>query len=192
MEIDKTTDSSWPEWRDFLINAYESGMLAFQGKGASSVIKNFTALFLQARGFDVPPAAVLPNAVNILNGQFINNPLYDTLAMAGHRIGMAMNTADLKQYLKDLHNTMKPEGQILLTSFHLISTFEPGKKFYRQKNPGAGMAQFQSENLTGPYFCTLRVNAEILKSQAIASNWKFEMIHRQDDDNYAALLTCNN
>jgi hypothetical protein len=164
-------------------------MMAFTRKGAGQSGMAFSALFLQTKGFSEPLNTVLPKAISILLGSVINDSNYDTLAMAGHRIGMVANGADLKQYLKDLQNLLKPQGRVLLTSISITSYNKYDKNRPRENKPDAGIMQFQSEHLTGPYFCTLPFNLNTLKTQAAATNWYLEIIYRLDDNNYAALLS---
>jgi hypothetical protein len=57
------------------------------------------------------------------------------------------------------------------------------------KNPGTSDLQIERENLIGPFFSLLRFKRETLKTQAALTNWKYEELVRQDDDNYLARLS---
>jgi len=197
MTPENAGDSGWNEWRDILLSAFESGLAAMaeKGYGAVPARKNFAALFLQVSGFNVPAAEILPEAIRIIKETRDNDSRYDSVAMMGHRIGMVDNISELNQYLQNMQNILKPAGQVLFTSINENATAENGRMPYRrqntwpeQKSP-AFSRQFQQEKLIGPYFSMLRVKAEALKAQAGMANWQFEMIYRQDDDNYLARLS---
>jgi hypothetical protein len=179
----------WNEWQGTLFSAYERGFSAIMGKGGGAVTvkKAFTALFLQPKRLKTPSANTFSEAARIMSEGTANDSRYDALAMLGHRIGMIENTADLKQYLRDIHEPLKPEGRVLLTSFSLNLANIPGLKL-----PGVLQiqpAQFLHENLIGPFFSMLRIKADTLESCAITTNWQYELIYREDDENYAALLS---
>jgi|WetSurMetagenome_2_1015567.scaffolds.fasta_scaffold90341_4 hypothetical protein len=182
-------ECGWNEWQGTLFTAYERGFSAIMGKGgqAATARKAFTSLFLQAKGFNTPAANVLTKAISLMRESTINDACYDALAMLGHRIGMLENAADLKQYLRDIHEPLKPEGKILLTSMAVNPANIPGLKL-----PGVIQiqpAQFQNENLIGPFFSMLRVKADGLKNLAVTTGWNYEAIYRQDDENFTALLS---
>jgi hypothetical protein len=148
----------WNEWQSTLLNAYERGFSAIMGKGGQALTarKTFTALFLQAKGLKTPASNIFTNAARIISQGGANDSRYDSLAMLGHRIGMMANTADLKQYLRDIREPLKPEGQVLFTSVAVNPANMSGLKLSGviQIQP----AQFLQENLIGPFFscCVLR------------------------------------
>jgi hypothetical protein len=197
MTLEKLGDCGWNEWRDILLNAFGHRLAAIGEKGYRVVPtrKNFTVLFLQVKGFKVPVAEILSEAIRIIRENGENDSRYDTIAMMGHRIGMVENVAGLNQYLQDIRNVLRPDGQILFNSINVNATAEHGQRLYRGQNIqseqyfGIGGRQFQHENLIGPYFSMLHVKAETLKSQSVMTKWQCEMIHRQDDDNYLARLS---
>jgi hypothetical protein len=177
------------KWQGTLFKAYERGFSAIMGKGgqAATAREAFTVLFLQARGFNTPTANVLVKAISLMRSGAPNDSRYDTLAMLGHRIGILENAADLKQYLRDIRDPLNPEGKILLTSMAVNPADIPALKL-----PGVIQiqpAQFQNENLIGPFFSMLRVKADGLKNLAGSTGWNYEPICRQDDENFAALLS---
>ena len=121
-------DLFWKEWRDILLAEFERRLAAIGAKGYRTIParKTFTAIFLQVKGFSVPAADILPEAINIIEEKDTLQPdipssakEYDAIAMMGHRIGMVENSAGLKQYLQDVRPVLKPEGQILLTSLDI-------------------------------------------------------------------------
>jgi hypothetical protein len=182
-------DPSWNEWQGILFKAYAQGFSAITGKGGreATARKAFTALFLQVKGFSTPTAGIVTKAINLMKNGTPNASRYDAIAMLGHRIGMMANAADFKQYLRDMREPLTPEGQVLLTSMVVNPVNIPGLKL-----PGVIQiqpAQFQTENLIGPYFSMLRVKADALINLAASTSWNHEAIYRQDDDNYAALLS---
>jgi hypothetical protein len=179
----------WNEWQSTLFNAYERGFSAIMGKGGQALTarKTFTALFLQAKGLKTPASNLLANAARIMSLGLVNDSRYNSLAMLGHRIGIMENTADLKQYLRDIREPLKPEGQVLFTSIAMNPANISGLKL-----PGVIQiqpAQFLQENLIGPFFSLLRVKADAFKNYATSDDWNYESICHQDDANYAALLS---
>ena len=184
----------WNEWQDILLAEFEHRLAAIGAKGLRIVPtrKTFTAIFLQVKGFSVPAADILPEAIRTVNENDTLRPAssssakeYDAIAMMGHRIGMVDNSAGLKQYLQNVRLVLKPEGQILLTSVDIPAVNEPE----HQSNPALSSKQFQQANLIGPFFILLRIKVATLKSQAAAVNWQCELIYRQDDSNYCARLS---
>ena len=150
--------------------------------------KTFTALILQAKGSKAINAEIIPEVLKVIGEQKENASRFDTLAMAGHRVGMIENAADLKQYLQDIHELLKPEGQLLLTSIGR----QPGQPPDRGQNKRILIENgepLQRENLIGPYFSMFHVKPETLKKQAASENWRCAIIHQQDEDNYLARLS---
>ena len=185
----------WKEWQDILLAEFESRMAAVsaKGQGIAPASKTLTVLFLQIKGFSVPAADILREAIRTIREKDASHAdissfdkgQYDAIAMMGHRIGMVENSAALKQYLQDVRTVLKPEGQILLTSLDLHGLNEPEHRV----DPALSRKQFQQVNLIGPFFHMWRIKADTLKSQAVAANWHCELIYRQDDSNYFARLS---
>jgi hypothetical protein len=126
----------WNEWQDILLAEFECRLAAIGSKEhrVVSARKNFTVLFLQAKGFKVPAADILPEAIRIIRERKVNDSCYDTIAMIGHRIGMVDNIVGLKQYFQDLYQLLRPEGQVLLTSLDVHTTNEPEHMSYQRQN----------------------------------------------------------
>jgi hypothetical protein len=185
----------WKEWQDILLTEFENRLtnLGVKGQGIIPARKNLTILFLQAKGFSVPAADVLAAVIRTIKAKdtlqpdipSFDNRQYDTIAMIGHRIGMVDNNVSLRQYLRDVRTTLKPEGQILLTSLDIHDVSKPEHR----KNPVLSGKQYQQVDLIGPFFHMWRVKADTLKSQAVAANWHCEFIYRQDDSNYFIRLS---
>ena len=193
----KSDDCGWNEWRDILLNAFEYRRTAISEKGYQlrPLHNTFTALFLQVKGFKVPVADILPEAIRIIRERKVNDSCYDTIAMIGHRIGMVDNIVGLKQYFQDLYQLLRPEGQVLLTSLDVHTTNEPEHMSYQRQNIqserylGVSSMQFQRTNLIGPFFSMLRIKAEIIRRQVAMTNWQYEVIHQQDDGNFLVRLS---
>jgi hypothetical protein len=185
----------WKEWQDILLAEFEGRVAAvgIKGQGIAPASKTLTVLFLQVKGFSVPAADILPEAIRTIKEKDalhadispFDKVQYDTIAMMGHHIGMVDNSAALKQYLQDVRTVLEPEGQILLTSLDIHAVSEQGYRL----NPNLSSKQFQQVNLIGPFFHMWRIKADTLKSQAVAANWHCELIYRQDDSNYFTRLS---
>ena len=184
----------WNEWQDILLAEFEHRLAAIGTKGYRIIParKTFTVIFLQVKGFSVPAADILPEAIRTLKEKASLQPdisssgiEYYAIAMMGHRIGMVENSAGLKQYLQDVLLVLKPKGQILLTSLDIHAVNEPKP----QSNPALSSLQFQQANLIGPFFNMLSIKVDTLKSQAAVANWQCELTYRQDDSNYFAWLS---
>jgi predicted HAD superfamily phosphohydrolase len=188
-------DFFWNEWQDILLAEFERRVVAVGVKGQGIVVpasKNLTVLFLQVKGFSVPSADILPEAIRTVRendalqpgiSSFIKE--YDAIAMMGHRIGMVDNSTQLKQYLQDVRPVLTLEGQILLTSLDVHAVSEPEHRV----NQTLSKKQFQQVNLIGPFFSMLRIKAGNLKSLAVAANWHCELIYCQDENNYLVRIT---
>jgi hypothetical protein len=185
MGIDITTDKNWGEWQSHLISAYASRTMAFQRKGTGPLSKKFIAIFLQVKSFEGASNETLLQALKSLSSKVITDNRYDALAMSGHHIGIVVNSGELKQYFLSLHDELKPDGRLLLTSTSVTADIDKSENEHQSK---PDIMQFQSENLIGPFFSTLRVKAETLKSQAMQANWQCCFLHYRDEDNYSALL----
>jgi hypothetical protein len=195
MRTDSLIGSGWNEWQDILLDAFEHKLSAIREKGYPAVPtrKTLTAMFLQVKGFKVLKEDILQEAMRIIRAIKVNDSRYDTLAMMGHRFGMVENIVELKQYLQDISRSLKPEGQILLTSINIQTAIEAGQKLSQGQNIRSERClgvpvQLQHENLIGPFFSLFRIKAETMKSQAAMTNWQCELIYHQDDDNYLARL----
>jgi hypothetical protein len=180
----------WNDWRDILLNTFENRLSVMRQKGymIEPARKTFIALILQTNGLKTTDADIIPELFRIISEREKNDSRYDKLAMAGHRIGMIENGADLKQYLRDIRELLKPEGQFLLTSI----SRQQGQQPYQGQNKTVMMENgepLQRENLIGPYFSMFHFKPETLKKQAAGENWQCTVIHLQDDDNYLARLS---
>jgi hypothetical protein len=111
MVIESKDELFWKEWQDILLVEFESRMAAVgvKGKGIVPSRKTFTAIFIQFKGFSVPTADILTEAIRNIKEKDTLQPdipsfakgQYDAIAMMGHRIGMVDNSVSLKQYLQD-------------------------------------------------------------------------------------------
>jgi hypothetical protein len=202
-----TGESLWNEWQDILENEFEGRMEAISTKAYhSSAGKSITVLFLLIKGFEVQTSDILSEAIGIITDRgrkdtshnessSIDAEQIDTVAMMGHRIGMVENIADLKKYLSDIHQQLKPDGQVLLTAFSIQEIKKPRRLSTQKQNvqfegyPKLSNMQFQYGNLIGPFFSFVNFNAESLKKQAAMTGWQLLPIYHGDDRNYSALLT---
>jgi hypothetical protein len=187
MADEKREELYWKEWRDSLLGDFEGRLGAMSEKGFRIVPtrKSFIAIFLQVKGFPVPAAGILPEAIRVVKEKNIFDKEYDAIAMMGHRIGMVEKSVELKQYLQDVRAVLKQEGQILFTALDVPNTNEPEQS----SSPAYNYKQLQQTNLIGPFFDVMRIKADNLQSQAAAANWQCEIIYRQDDNNYFARLS---
>jgi hypothetical protein len=195
--VQEIAGCEWNEWQEILLNAFEYRIAAIREKGHQvlPVPKTLTASFLQIKGFKVPDADILSEAIRTIKAGGANDSRYDNLAMMGHRFGIVENIIGLKQYLQDINRSLKPEGQFIVTSFDMPSAFTLRQNLGRGPNIQSGRllglldTQLQTEKLIGPFFGVLRIKAETLKNQAAITNWQCEIIYSQDDSNYLARLS---
>jgi hypothetical protein len=147
---------------------------------------SFIAIFLQLKTFPVSSSDILPGAIKLLKEKD-TIPLrkeFDSTAMLGHRIGMLENSSEIKQYLQNISPSLRPDGGLIFTSINISRNPDLANR----PAPVYDELQIQQVNLIGPFFALLRVKAEALQKQATAANWQFEMLYRQDENNYAAQL----
>lgn len=71
MTDEKGNNPFWNEWQDILLAEFESRLTAIGSKGnrGALVRKNFSVLFLQDKGFKVPAADVIQEAIRIISGR---------------------------------------------------------------------------------------------------------------------------
>jgi hypothetical protein len=196
MGVEKVVDQGWNEWQNILRCMFEYRFSAIGEKGNRMIQprKAFTALFLQAQGFKVPTPDILLEAAKLISKGEVNDSVYDSWAMLGHRFGIVENLADLQQYFQAIRGSLKPGGQVLITSIFSDSTLDYKSNLNPGSNRPVALAnisslQFQHENLIGPYFNLLSFRAETLKSQARMATWQCQVIHQQDDNNYVFQLS---
>ena len=199
-------ESLWNEWRDLLMHEFEGRQTALGTKGNRVVAgrKGLTALFLLLKDLGGTAVDILPEAIETMRGKEVKNidqagtvrldeDQCDAIEMMGHRIGILESSDDLKQYLRDVHELTKPNGQMLLSSIDMHTINRPQHMSYQRQDAQSerhlgeiGM-QFQYGDLMGPFFGLFHIDAETLKNQAAAAQWQCE-IHQQDENNYLALL----
>ena len=171
MTNEKLGDDAWKEWQDILLNSFEYRLAITDSKGYQVVQarKTIVALFLQLKGFNVPSADILREAIRTIRKREVKDSRYDTIAMMGHRIGIVDSIASLNQYLEDAHKLLTPDGQILFTSLSVNRTAHQEQKSCEKQNIRyVSDMQFQQEKLIGPFFSLLRIKFESSKSQVAA------------------------
>jgi len=197
MGVENQPVGGWNEWQAILLSMFERRLAAIYEKGyqATQARKTLTALFLQLRGFKAPLNDILPEVFKLITAKEVNDSNFNTFAMMGHRFGMVENIADLRRYLQDIYGPLKPRGQVLLTSIDTnkpigpLQKLSPGQGIRSERLLGTGNMQFQHENLIGPFFSMSHIKAETLKNQAVITNWQYQLVYFQNDDNYLALLS---
>jgi len=188
---EKLGDDDWKEWQDILLNAFKHRLATIDSKGYQVVQarKTIVALFLQLKGFNVPSADILREAIRTIRKREVKVCRYDKIAMMGHRIGIVDSIASLNLYLQDAHKLLTPDGQVLFTSLGVNTAIQQEQKSYEKQNIRyVSDMQFQQENLIGPFFSLLRIKFESLKSQVAMTTWQCEVTHWQDNDNYLIRL----
>jgi len=136
MTLEKLSDCGWTEWHNIMLSAFEHRLAAIGEKGYRGVParKNFAALFLQVKGFKVPAPQILSEAMRIIRENEENDSRFDGIAMMGHRIGTVENIAGVNQYLQDIRNVLKPDGQVLFTRINVNPDVEAGQRPYQRQN----------------------------------------------------------
>lgn len=189
----KPGDSLWNIFSAALLDEFELRLKAMTAKGymGDPARKTVAALFLQIKGFQVPGSDVLRKVTAIFKEKSVIDSRFENAAMMGHRIGVVDNISDIKQYLQDVYRILKPEGQMLITSLDVRRNNEPVNVPHSRSGQPAGLInmQFQQENLIGPFFSLLRIKSENLIIQVAGTNWQYEMIYRENDNNYLVRLT---
>lgn len=179
----------WPDWQRLLLDEFDKGMGAIAARSPNGMPQrtHFCALCLQVTGFPGSTSDTLSQAILLLRQNTGSETRLDTFAMLGHRVGILENTTEFNRYLQSLREALKPAGRVVFTSVSL-NTQNAG-----QSRPtiatGAAPGQIQCKQLIGPYFSLMRLKSGTLENQAALNGWGFEMLSRQDEDNYAAVLT---
>lgn len=163
--------------------------------------------YLQDNGLSVCAIDVSQEAVQIMRERGVadvrqadimsfKDEKFDTILMMGHGIGVVENVSGLDLFLSSVNRLLTPRGQVLLTSVDIRCGTEPKDLAYQQQNTEAGRyfgeirMRIQYGDITGPLCGWLHVDAETLTEHARQFGWNCEVMHRQDDGNYLAKLTC--
>jgi hypothetical protein len=195
MKYEFSTNDGWDEWRDILLFGYEQGLSFIHGRGAqaSSTRRAFTAIFLQTKGLRLPPVDILSEAMRIIREKDANDPAFDSLALLGHRIGIIESPMELVVYFRDLNNSLKPNGQVLITSINvMLDTSKRQRSALEnelQQSRRYGDILVQRENLVGPFFSTMRLKFANLHKQTEATDWIVDVLHYLDEDNFVVQLS---
>jgi cyclopropane fatty-acyl-phospholipid synthase-like methyltransferase len=161
--------------------------------------KGLTALFLLVNDQGLNASDILPEAIKTVREKdgkdatqadnlSFDEDQYDAIAMMGHRIGFLENSGDLERYLQDAYELMTPQGQMLFTSLDMHSITNQSQNTQSGGYPGEIEMQFQYGNLIGPFFGLFHLDTKTLRTHVATTDWQCELLHQEDDDNYAAWL----
>ena len=196
IEMEESATRYWNDWQAILIDIFSCRISAIfpKGRQMTSTRKTFSAIFLQAKGFELSGVRILPEVIKRIIHEEKIDAGYDVLAMLGHRYGIIENMTELRRYFIELQEMLKPKGEILLTSINTGTQTgrnnlipENSARFGNVKN-----IQFQQENFIGPFFKTSCFKIETLKTQLFETKWECQDIYYQDEYNYLVSLKLKN
>ncbi|MGA1842054.1 MAG: class I SAM-dependent methyltransferase [bacterium] len=160
---------------------------------------------LQQKGLPVTAIDINPQAVDIMRQKGLidvhctdifdfRRGCFDTLLMMGHGIGVVETIAGLDRFLAFAHVLLSENGQVLLDSLDVRITDNPNDLAYHEANRQAGRyigeirIQFEFQGNKGPFCGWLHADAETLKNHAELAGWQCEVIYREENGNYLAVL----
>jgi SAM-dependent methyltransferase len=163
------------------------------------------SLALQKEGLPVTAIDLNSQAVRIMKKrgvedahradvfEFRGGP-FDTILMMGHGLGIVETIDGLDRFLVHTRSLVSEHGQLLLDSLDVRVSDDPSNVAYLEANQRAGRyfgeirLQVEFQGKTGPYYCWLHVDAEMLKQRAAAAGWLCDVILQGEHGDYLARL----
>ena len=196
MQMEESASRYWNDWRAILIDIFSCRISAIfpKGRQMTSTRKTFSAIFLQAKGFELSGVRILPEVIKRIIHEEKIDAGYDVLAMLGHRYGIIENMTGLRQYFIEVQKMLKPKGEVLLTSINTGTTTERNNLISENSTQFGNIKhiQFQQENFIGPFFKTSCFKIETLRTQLLETDWQCQDIYFQDEYNYLVRLKLKN
>jgi SAM-dependent methyltransferase len=160
---------------------------------------------LQHRGLRVTALDISPLAAGVMARRGVHDARvadifefrghrFDTLLLLGHGIGMAETLSGLDRLLGRARALLCRDGQLLLHSFDVRRTRDPGHLAYQEANRRAGRyigeirMQLEFRGGSGPFCGWLHVDPEMLERRAQQSGWRCEIVIGEEDGDYLARL----
>jgi SAM-dependent methyltransferase len=164
------------------------------------------ALELQKRGFEVRAIDVLPEAVAIMRGRGVIDPVradlfeledarFDTLLMLMNGIGPVGAIGELPRFFETARRLIAPNGQILVDSSEAMIC-EPRAGAPKLDWPPATSDRYRGEawirleyaGEIGPPFRELYLGAEAMMAHAALCGWRCDIAFTDDSGAYLACL----
>ncbi len=163
------------------------------------------SLVLQEKGTAVTAIDVSPHAVDVMNQRGVTDVQcvdifdfkggrFDTLLLMGHGIGMVETIAGLDRFLNHAGSLLTKNGQILLDSLDVRKTDDPENLAYHEANRlaeryiGEIRLQVAAQAEEGPLCGWLQVDAETLRTLAVAAGWRHDVILSDELGNHLSRL----
>ncbi len=161
---------------------------------------------LQKRGFEVRAIDVLPEAVAIMRGRGVIDPVradlfeledarFDTLLMLMNGIGPVGAIGELPRFFETARRLIAPNGQILVDSSEAMIC-EPRAGAPKLDWPPATSDRYRGEawirleyaGEIGPPFRELYLGAEAMMAHAALCGWRCDIAFTDDSGAYLACL----
>lgn len=186
------TEDDMPDLEIFALNLCKGKILDIgAGVGVHS-------LLLQKNGFDVTAIELSEGACEIMKTQGVKNIIwgdvtrykeekYDTLLLLMNGIGFCGYISDLKIFLQQAKEMIKPEGQILFDSSdvaYLYEENEPESDSYY----GEIDYQYEYNGEKGDWFSWLYLDQKTMQEIAFECGWHLQIIYEDEDEQYLGRL----
>lgn len=189
------TEDEMPDLEIYALNLCKGKVLDI---GAGTGVHS---LLLQKNGFDVTAIELSEEACEIMNTQGVKKVIcgdvteyksekYDTLLLLMNGIGFCGYISELKIFLEQAKEMIKPGGQILFDSSdvdYLYEESEPDPDSYY----GEIDYQYEYDGEKGDWFSWLYLDQKTMQEIAVECGWNFQIIYEDEDQQYLGRLTLN-
>jgi SAM-dependent methyltransferase len=165
-------------------------------------------LYYQKRGHDITGIDSSPLAIKVCKERGCSQvqvmdilhpkttlPLFDTILLFGHNIGIGGTLAEAKTLLASLKKIIKTDGLLLLTSLEVtrpgpqVDGKDHKKKRAAPKYIGEMIIRVEYRNQSGNWFHWLHIDPKMLKKLAEETGWKILTVHQTSNGEYSAVLS---
>jgi len=202
--------SKYKDWSDLEKKSirYAKGQILDIGCGVGR-----HSLYLQQKGYNVLAIDNSPLAVEVCKMRGVKNTKissssnlnfqknsYDTVLLLGGNFGLGGTPEGTNKMLKQLHNTVKPEGIIIASSRDPTKTTDPYHLNYhefkrKRKEPiGQIRMRVRYKSYIGDWFNYLFVTPNEMEKMAKETGWKIKSIFKPEQrkaGGYIAILKKN-
>lgn len=164
--------ATWIELRNLVACEFSQKYAAFSSKGLYGKQKQsgVMALFLLKERMDAAQS--------------------EDVAMMGHRIGVSDDTKQFCEYLSDLREILRPEGQMFLIAIRDVCAPQRQSPLLGGGNNTEYSllnkeAKYRNGVMLGPYFGLFHLSMAALQNIASKTNWQCRVLFDHEDGGYA-------
>ena len=164
------------------------------------------SLHLQEKGLEVCAVDISKEACEIMEKRGVLNVQcsdvygiqeenYDTILLMGRVIGFVEDLTSISKFFNHCENLLSSKGIILLDSLDVKVTSEPHQLAYQERNKKLGRyigvvgLQLEYNGQYSEPFTLFYLDPDTLRSIAEDLDWKCQIIHKENDGNYLAIVS---